>query len=447
MMHISRRTALRGLGTAMALPWLEAMARPSRAIAAMGPSRGLPTRMAFLYVPNGANMADWTPKAEGRDFDLPFILEPVKAHKDDLLVLTGLTQDHARPHGDGGGDHARALSSFLTGCQPRKTDGADIKVGVSVDQVAAERVGNRTRLPSLELGCDRGPQSGNCDSGYSCAYSANISWRNESSPTSKEINPRLAFERLFAAEDPHETLAGRARRAKYRQSILDLVAEDANALKNRLGANDRRKLDEYLTSVRELERRIAQVAKSPTDAPKAAKPTGIPEDYKEHIRLMLDLVALAFQGDVTRVATFVFANEGSNKSYAFIGIPEGHHDLSHHGNDAEKKRKIRDINRFHMEQFASFLDKLKGAREGDAPLLDRCMVLYGSGISDGNAHNHNDLPILLAGKGSGTIKPGRHVRYPDETPLNNLYLAMLDRMEAPVDALGDSKGRLPKLDG
>jgi hypothetical protein len=206
-------------------------------------------------------------------------------------------------------------------------------------------------------------------------------------------------------------------------------------------------LDEYLTSVRELERRVAQAAQASTDAPKAARPTGIPEDYKEHIRLMLDMVALAFQGDVTRVATFVYANEGSNKSYAFIGVPEGHHDLSHHGNDAEKKRKIRDINRFHMEQFAYFLDKLKAAREGDAPLLDRCMVLYGSGISDGNAHNHDDLPILLAGKASGTIKPGRHVRYPDETPLNNLYLSMLDRIDAPVDALGDSKGRLPKLDG
>lgn len=448
---ISRRTVLRGLGASIALPWLEAMGPLSRPALAGGrfDDAGSPRRMAFLYVPNGAHMADWTPKTEGADFEFPLILEPIKQFKDDLLVLTGLTQDGAFDHGDGGGDHARALAAFLTGRHPRKTDGANIKIGVSVDQVAAQKIGRKTRLPSLELGCDRGAQSGNCDSGYSCAYSSNISWRTESTPTGKEINPRLAFERLFAAENPQETQAGRARRARYRRGILDLVAEDARSLKNRLGATDRRKLDEYLAAVRELEVRVANAAQPRSDRQTRARkpPEGIPEDYKQHIRLMLDLIVLAFQGDVTRVSTMVFANEGSNKSYAFIGVPEGHHDLSHHGGDAEKQKKIRAINIFHMEQFAYFLEKMRSIREGDGSLLDHSMIVYGSGISDGNRHNHNDLPIVLAGKAGGTIKPGRHLRYPDMTPLNNLYLSMLDRIDASVDSLGDSKGRLPKLDG
>ena len=279
-------------------------------------------------------------------------------------------------------------------------------------------------------------------------YSSNISWRTESTPTGKEINPRLAFERLFAADNPKETQAGRAR-AQISPEHPQPRRRGWQSLKNRLGATDRRKLDEYLSAVRTLETRVAQASQphsqETTHAPKP--PGGIPDDYKQHIRLMLDLVALAFQGDVTRVSTMVFANEGSNKSYSFIGVPEGHHDLSHHGGNADKMGKIRTINIFHMEQFAYFIDKMKSIREGDGNLLDHSMIVYGSGISDGNRHNHNDLPIILAGKGGGTIKPGRHLRYPDMTPLNNLYLSMLDRIDAPVDSLGDSKGRLPKLEG
>ena len=265
----------------------------------------------------------------------------------------------------------------------------------------------------------------------------------------KEVNPRLVFDRLFANRSRNETAAQRAKRELYRRSILDFVAEDAGQLRNRLGVNDKRKLDEYLNAVRELERRVALAESSSAVLDSAVdfkKPSGIPDDNKEHIRLMADLMVLAFQGDLTRVSTFMFANEGSNKSYAFIGVPEGHHDLSHHGGDSAKHEKIKKINRFHMEQFAYFLGKLKAIREGERSLLDNCMIVYGSGIGDGDRHNHNDLPVLLAGRGGGSIKTGRHLKYPTNTPLNNLYLAMLDRVEAGIPSLGDSSGRLSNLD-
>ncbi|MCS6850905.1 MAG: DUF1552 domain-containing protein [Gemmataceae bacterium] len=443
---ISRRTVLRGIGTALALPWLEAMA-PLRAGA--GDSRP-PRRMAFVYVPNGVHMPDFTPAAVGPNYELPYLLEPLAPFKNDILILSGLTLDKARPNGDGPGDHARAMAAFLTGRQPRKTAGADIRAGISVDQLAAQKIGDQTNLPSLEIGCDRGLQSGNCDSGYSCAYSANLSWRTESTPVPKEVDPRLVFERLFSNERRGELAESRARRDRYRQSILDLVADDAARLKARLGATDQRKMDEYLTSIRELELRIQRAAagsvKEPPK-PDMAPPTGIPKDYQEHIRLLTDLLVLAFQADLTRICTFVYANDGSNRSYPFIGVSEGHHDLSHHGGSKAKHEKLKKINRFHLTQFAYLLDKLKAIREGDSTLLDQCMIVYGSGIGDGNRHNHDDLPILLAGKGGGSIRPGRHLRYPKETPLMNLYLSMLDRLDIHVDSFGDSTGRLPGLDG
>jgi len=445
--QVSRRTVLRGFGTAVALPWLEAMA-PAAELAG-GTVKDAPKRMAFLYVPNGAHMQEWTPKAEGRDFELPYILEPLKAFKDDLLVLSGLAQDGAAAHGDGGGDHARSLACFLTGVHPLKTD-ANIRAGVSVDQVAALKLGKKTRFASLELGCDRGAQSGACDTGYSCAYSSNISWRSPTTPMAKEVNPRMVFDRLFAGQARGESGAAKAKRDLYRRSILDFVAEDAGQLKGRLGANDRRKVDEYLTAVRELETRVtsAEANSTPVELPgHFKKPDGIPQDYQEHIRLMADLMVLAFQGDVTRVSTFMFANEGSNRSYSFLKVPEGHHDLSHHGGDPKKHEKIKTINRFHIEQFAYLLGKLKAIPEGNGTLLDNLMLVYGSGIGDGNRHNHNDLPILVAGKGGGTIETGRHLKYAKNTPLNNLYLSLLDRMGTPVESLGDSKGRLTNLDG
>src|SRR5262249_1647072 len=356
-----------------------------------------------------------------------------------------------RPNGDGPGDHARAMAAFLTGCQPRKTSGANIRAGVSVDQAVAARVGARTRFPSLEIGCEGGRQAGNCDSGYSCAYSSNVSWRTESTPQVKEIDPRQVFDRLFGSDNLKEAAAARARRNLYRKSILDLVGEGGAGLKKDLGAADQRKLDEYPSGVREIDLRIARAAqeqKKETPAPKvtASRPGGVPKEYREHIRLLTDLLVLAFQGDVTRIATFVYANEGSNRPYPFIEVRDGHHDLSHHGGNKEKLEKIRKINQFHLEQFAYLLGRLKGVKEsGGKTLLDQCMMVYGSGNGDGNRHNHDELPILLAGHGGGTFHPGRHVRFRRETPLTNLYLSMLDNVGVNVPSFGDSTGRLKDL--
>src|SRR5262245_24256456 len=436
---LSRRTMLKGVGTALALPWLEAMG--PMVSWADSPARRVPNRLAFFYVPNGVNMQHWTPAGEGAIAKLPSILAPLKAVQDDVLVLTGLTADKARPNGDGPGDHARAMAAFLTGCQPRKTDGADIRAGVSVDQVAASRIGDQTRLSSLEIGCDAGQMAGNCDSGYSCAYSSTISWRSPTTPVPKLNSPRQIFDRLFG----NESSADRARRERQRRSILDYVRADSASLQSRLGANDRRKLEEYCTAIRDVEQRIERAARLPQPpTPSLQVPADTPV-YEEQIRLLCDLLVLAFQTDSTRVATFVFANEGSNRAYSFIGVPDGHHDLSHHGNDAVKLNKIRRINTFHMTQYAYLLSKLKSIREGDGTLLDHCMLVYGSGNSDGNRHNHDDLPILLAGKGCGNIRTGRHVRYRRDTPLNNLWLALLGRMNCNLERLGDSTGTLSGL--
>lgn len=440
--RISRRTTLKGLGIALALPWLESMGPMSSWGASVSPTDSAPNRLAFLYVPNGVNMADWTPAKDGTDFELPSILESLNFTKDQLLVLTGLTADKARANGDGPGDHARALAAFLTGVQPRKTDGTDIRAGVSVDQVAASRVGQYTRLPSLEIGVEGGAMSGNCDSGYSCVYSSTMSWRSATQPLPKEINPKAVFERLFGGSGD----ASQEARNTRRRSVLDYVLEDSRDLSRSLGANDVRKLDEYFSSVRDLEVRIARASElAPVTAPEYDVPDRIPELYEDHIRIMADMMFLAFQADITRVCTFVLANEGSNRSYKFIDVPEGHHDLSHHGNEEEKKEKIKRINTFHSRQLAYLLEKLRSTQEGDGTLLDHCMIAYGSGNSDGNRHNHDDLPILVAGGGCGTLRGGRHLRVPSETPLNNLWLSLLDRMEIQMEQLGDSTGRLSDL--
>jgi hypothetical protein len=448
--RLSRRTVLRGMGAAIALPWLEAMAPAASWVD--GPGSGKdgapPKRMAFLYVPNGVHMADWTPKDGGPGFQIPPTLKSLEAYKDDLLVLTGLAQHNAEALGDGPGDHARSLACFLTGTHPLKTDGAGIRVGISVDQVAAQKLGSQTRLPSLELGIERGAQSGNCDSGYSCAYSSNISWRSANMPMAKEINPKLVFDRLFASKSREGSPADQIKRELYQKSILDLVLDDAQQLHKRVGMNDRRKIDEYLTAVREVELRITQTEKAAKSLPAngLARPKGIPDDIGEHIRLMFDLIALSFQCDATRICTFMYANEGSNRNYPSINVTDGHHDLSHHGGDVKKHEKLKIINRFHIEQFAYLLGKLKSISEGRGSLLDTVMIVYGSGISDGDRHNHDDLPVLMAGKGGGSIKPGRHLKV-EPQPLNNLYLAMLDRVGVSLDRLGDSTGRLGKLDG
>jgi hypothetical protein len=447
---LDRRTVLKGLGTAIALPLLDAML-PRLAVAGLAAGAKAPLRLGAFYVPNGANMADWTPAEEGANFKLPWILEPLQPVKDDLLVLTGLTCDKARPNGDGPGDHARAMSAFLTGCQPRKTYGADIKAGISLDQYVAQHVGEATRFPSLEIGCESGRQAGNCDSGYSCAYSSTISWRSDRTPVPKEVNPRLVFERLFGNGKAGETVEARAKRERYRKSVLDLARDDAKRLQGSLGASDNRKLDEYLSAVRELEVRIARAqeeANKPVPRPDyPAPPPGVPQDFAEHLRLMGDLTVLAFQTDLTRVVTLAFANEGSNKPYPQVGAPEGHHNLSHHQRDPKKMEKIRRINRFHMEGFTAMLRKMKSIREGDRTLLDNCMLIYGSGNSDGNRHNHDDLPVLLVGQGGGTIETGRHVTYPHDTPLTNLYLSLMERLGIQANRFGDSTGKLPGLSG
>lgn len=399
-----------------------------------------PLRMGFIYVPNGANMADWTPSEAGTDFELPAILEPLQEVRSELQVLTGLAHQKAFANGDGAGDHARANATFLTGCQARKTAGADIRAGVSVDQVAAARIGRSTRLPSLELSCDKGQMAGECDSGYACAYQFHLSWRSESVPNPSEVNPRQVFERLFGSASSSET--NRLQRERMRKSVLDFALDDAQRLRQNLGRNDQQKLDEYLGSIRELELRLENAQQVADRMPDVNRPDGIPQDYEEHIRLMFDLLTLAFQTDSTRIATFSLAHDGSNRPYPFIGVHEGHHDLSHHEGKEEKKQKIARINRFHVTQFAYFLKRLRGIKEGEGSLLDNCMLVYGSGIADGNAHNHDNLPVLLAGRGAGTLHPGRHVKFEGKIPMANLYLAMLERMSVPAEHLGDSTGRL-----
>lgn len=439
---LTRRTVLRGLGVSLALPWLEATGTIAKAAVAV-PS---PTRMAFIFVPNGVNLDHWTPKTEGYGFNLPSSLEPLAQVKDDLLVLSGLTHDKGRANGDGAGDHARSASVFLTGSQPRKTDGEKIRSGISVDQLAAQAVGQKTRFSSLELGVDPGRMAGNCDSGYSCAYSSNISWSSDSTPVGKEVNPRLVFERLFAGGKSSEVDKSQQQREALQKSVLDFIADDAKRLQSKLGRNDNRKLDEYLTGVREIERRIGARTSKPLEVDvDYAIPDGIPGDYKDHMRMMCDLMILAFQTDSTRIATMMFANAGDNKNYRIIGVPDGHHDLSHHQKDAEKLAKIATINRFQVEQFSYLIQKMKSIREGDKTLLDNSMVMYGSGLSDGDRHNHDNLPILLAGSGGGTIETGRHLRYDLETPVCNLFMSMLDRMGVNAPFIGDSTGRLQGL--
>jgi hypothetical protein len=447
MMHrrLPRRTFLRGVGTAIALPTLEAML-PSSALAAPA-AAARPLRMAFLFVPNGINMQHWTPGYDGELAELPYVLEPLKNVKHKVNVLTGLAHDKARANGDGPGDHARSASAFLTASQPYKTAGADIKVGVSVDQLAAQKLALPTKFPSLELGLERGAQAGNCDSGYSCAYSSAISWRTEATPVAKEVDPRLVFDRLFGNGSPAEMDESRAKRDRTRKSILDYVMDDAKRLQSQLGVKDQRKVDEYLSSVRDIEKRVELAGKTAADdAPRGAvRPTGMPKEYHEHARLMLDMLALTFQSDLTRISTFMFANEGSNRPYRNLGISDGHHQLSHHQSDPEKLDRIRNINRFHVEQLAYFVEKLDSLKEGEGSVLDNTMLVYGCAIGDGNRHNHDDLPVLLIGGGGGTIKTGRHIRYARETPMANLFLSVLERMSLPLERFGDSTGKLDNL--
>ena len=443
--NISRRTILRGIGAGVALPVLDAMI-PATAFAS-SVTADAPRRMAFLFVPNGVNLSNWTPTRLDYNYDLPPTLRPLARLRNDVSVLSGLTHDKGRANSDGAGDHARSAGVFLTAAQPKKVSGGDIRAGISVDQVAAQGVGKATRFPSLELSCEKGRNSGNCDSGYSCAYSHNISWASPTTPMAQEVDPRLVFERLFAEVKSQADREALAERNALRKSLLDYVQSDASRLQKQLGRTDRRKMDEYLTAVREIERRIqiAEVESQQTESLDFEKPEGIPKDYAAHVRLMTDMMILAFQTDATRIATCMFGRAGSNRSYREIDVPDGHHDLSHHGGNTEKLDKIARINRLHVEQFAYFIERLKSVREGEGTLLDHSMIMYGSGLSDGNRHNNEDLPVLLAGRGGGTLEPGRHIKFRRETPMANLFLSMLDRMGVQADRFGDSTGRLPFL--
>jgi Protein of unknown function (DUF1552) len=441
-LSIPRRTFLRGLGTMVALPMLDSL-MPAKAQGATGVAAAAPKRVAWVYVPNGANMDDWTPALTGTNYELPEILQPLAKHKNDFSVLTGLANHQGDELGDGGGAHARASASFLTGVHPRKTAGADIKTGISCDQIAANQIGDQTRLPSIELSCDGGQRAGSCDSGYSCIYQFNLSWKSETQPMVPEVNPRAAFERLFGNGDPAATLEASARRSLYRKSLLDYVLDDASRLEKRLDSTDRRKLDEYLTAVRDLERRIARAAEFPVPkAPGDAQAPEMFETYEQHMQLMYEVMALAFQTDSTRIATFIVAHDGSNRPYPTIGIRDGHHDLSHHRDDQEKKKKLAQINRYHVTQFSRFLDRLKSIKEGEGTLLDNCVIQYGSALSNGNAHNPENLPILLAGGGGGNLVTGRHVRVEDKTPMTNLYRSVLGNIGVRTEKIGDSTGSL-----
>jgi hypothetical protein len=417
---------------------------PRLALAAPG---GQPKRMAFFSVPDGMHLPDWTPKTEGALEELPPILASLEPVKSSISVLSGLTLDGGRAHHDGPGDHARAAASFLTGAHPLKTGGKDIHNGVSVDQAAAAKIGGLTRFASLELGANRSSQSGNCDSGYSCAYTSNISWRTPTSPMSKEVNPRAVFDRLFGPSNASpEGRAAQADEGRRRKSILDFAAEDATDLRRKLDAGDGRKLDEYLYAIRDIERRVQKVEAATSSVVRPPRGGGEREgrhqEFGEEVRLMMDMIALAFQTDSTRIITFMYQNESSNRSYPEIGVRAGHHDLSHHGGNPEKQAQISKINRYHVGLFADFLRKLNSIKEGDGTLLDSAMIMYGSGLSDGDRHNHDNLPILLAGRGGGTITAGRHRRFRRETPLTNLYVAMLDRMGVAVPSFSDSTGKL-----
>jgi hypothetical protein len=401
--------------------------------------------MAYLYVPNGVIMDKWRPEGSGSDFKFNESMKSLNAFKNDLQIIKGLEQANGWAGSDGAGDHARSGATFLTGARPKKTAGSDIRLGISADQMAASHLGSETRLPSLELSCDAVRKSGNCDSGYSCAYQYNMSWRSATQPMTPESNPRLVFERLFGGGSNDERKDGLVKRRAEKRSILDVVMDDARAMNNQLGRNDRQKLDEYITGVREIERRIekAESFGPPPEPGVAAPEEGVPREYQDHIRLLFDMLLLAFKTDQTRISSFLLAHDGSNRSFSGLGVNEGHHGLSHHRRAQDKMDKIAKIDAFYVRQLAYFLEKMKATEDVDGnTLLHNSMIVWGSGLSDADRHSHDDLPIIVAGNAGGKFLTGRHLELPEKTPLNNLYMRMLRESGAPVDRIGDSSGVL-----
>lgn len=438
---LPRRTFLRGAGAVVALPFLDAMV-PAFAAAA---TRKAPVRMAFLYVPNGvANINYWNPGYTGPLGELPRILKPLEPLKDDFLMLGNLTHNGGRALLDGAGDHGRASGGYLNGKQPRKTT-VNIETGMTCDQVVAKQIGRDTRFPSLELGMEDAQQAGNCDSGYSCAYTNNLAWTSDHQPLPPILNPRTLFERLFG-DGTELTPEERTRRSLFRKSVLDLARSDSMRLQSAVGSSDRRKLDEYFTSVREVEQRIQSSEKDSVRVdPRMEMPYGIPPNFTEHFTLMTDLLTIAFQADLTRVATFLVMREGSNRAYREIGITDGHHQLTHHRGNPEMIEQVARINEYHVQHVAAWLRKLKSTQDGDCSLLDNSMIVYGAGISDGDKHNHEDLPTVVAGRGGDFLKPGRRLVYRRETPMCNLFVSMMNQMGVPTEEFGDSTGPLEGL--
>ena len=451
---LSRRQFLRGLGACVALPALETFL-PAKGVAAQtAASRGLattatgaPLRLGVVYFPNGAIQPSWWPKGENSEFELSQTMAPLQGLKSKIQILEGMDQVNATPGPDGAGDHARASGTFLTGVRVKKTAGADIHAGISIDQAIASKVGHLTRFPSLELTCDAVRKSGNCDSGYSCAYQYNLSWRSPTTPVAPEPNPRLLFERLFGSGSHGERIESLKRRQLEQRSILDFVLDEAHSLEGQLTYRDKQKLDEYLVSVREIEQRIQKAERfgKPID-PSMPTPDGIPAGFEDYVQVMFDMMALAFQTDSTRIATFLLANEGSNRPFPEIGIAEGHHSLTHHMNKQDMIEKVAQIDLWYMTQFAKFLEKLEQTKDVDGnSLLHNSMIIYGSGNADGNRHTHTNLPVILAGAGGGALTPGRFAKF-GSVPMGNMLLGLGSRMGAhDLERIGDSTGRLDAI--
>jgi len=439
-MALPRRTFLRGMGVTLALPLLDAMVPALSAVAssAAKPAR----RLGFIYTPNGATMAAWTPPGDGAQLNaLSPTLSPLERFKDQVVVPTGLSQRQAESMGDGNGEHSRGQTVWLSGVHPKRTEGADVEAGITVDQIAAQAIGKDTPLLSLEMALEQNYLVGNCDNGYSCVYWNTISWRTPTTPLPMEVNPRVVFERLFGDGGTPEQRLSQVREDR---SILDSVRDSVSALQGRLGAGDRVRVAEYLDAMREIERRIQiaerQGGESVVNLPD--RPIGVPEAYDDHAKLMFDLAALAFQADITRVFTLLLGREQTNRPYPWLGVPEAHHSVSHHQNDPIRLAKAAKINTYHIELLARFAEKLKSIPDGDGNLLDHSMLLQGGGLSNSDQHSHIDLPLVLVGGGAGTLKGGRHLRFPKDTPMNNLHMAMLEKIGVPVDQFGDATGRL-----
>lgn len=438
---LPRRTVLRGIGTTLALPLLEGMVP---ALTALAKTAAKPiNRLSYFYVPNGMIMDKWTPTAEGATFGLTPILEPLAPFRDRIVVLSGLSSKAADVRNEDGGGHAKDCAAFLTGVCPKRTEGPGIEAGISADQIAAKALGQDTQIASLQMGLEPPQLAGNCVEGYACAYVNTLSWLNATTQLPVEINPRAIFEELFG---DGRSSAERLARIREERSILDSVTEKAARLQRKLGPADRGKMTQYLDSVRDVERRIQKAeVQGSQELPEVPRPVGVPATFEEHMKLMLDLQVLAYQTDMTRVVTFMVGREISARTYPQIGVPDSHHPISHHGFDPEMMAKCTKVNIYHVTMFASLLEKLQSTPDGDGSLLDHIMILYGSGMSNSHIHDPLDLPILIAGGGTGRIKGGRHVRYQKDTPLPNLHLALLDKLGVNVETLGDSTGKLEHL--